>query len=178
MKRFFLGAALTAVSLAASAQMYVGGSLGLERNTTDNITNITVAPEIGYNYNAKWAFGTTIEFDHNYKDGLKYNVFAISPYARYNYFQYQKVKLFVDGGFGLGFGKAKYGDAQSKTATIFEIGLKPGVAFDVTDKFGLVAHFGFLGYRGANDAGKEIQPETFGFNFNTLDLSLGFYLNF
>ncbi|MCM1449890.1 MAG: porin family protein [Clostridiales bacterium] len=178
MKRLFLGAALMLASLAASAQLYVGGSIGLQRNISDNVTDIKVSPEIGYNYSDEWAFGTEIGYQHTYNDGLKVNIFAIAPYARYNYFRYEKVKLFVDGGFGLGFGKAKVDDHSSDTATLFEIGLKPGVAFDVTDKFGLVAHFGFLGYRGGNDAGKDIRPETIGFDFSTLDLSLGFYVNF
>lgn len=29
----------------------------------------------------------------------------------------------------------------------FEIGFKPGISFNLTDNFALVAHYGFLGYR-------------------------------
>ncbi len=49
----------------------------------------------------------------------------------------------VDGGFGISTGKHKGFDSE----TGFEIGFKPGLAFNLTENFSLVAHYGFLGYR-------------------------------
>ncbi len=46
MKKFLLAAGLMLATLAASAQLYVGGTVGLNRNTTENVTEFTVAPEI------------------------------------------------------------------------------------------------------------------------------------
>ena len=38
MKKFLLAAGLMLARIAASAQLYVGGTVGLNRNTTDNVT--------------------------------------------------------------------------------------------------------------------------------------------
>ena len=44
-----------------------------------------------------------------------------------------------------GISTQKYKGADSDTG--FEIGFKPGISFNLTDNFSLVAHYGFLGYR-------------------------------
>ena len=36
---------------------------------------------------------------------------------------------------------------STPTGAGFEIGFKPGISFNLTDNFSLVAHYGFLGYR-------------------------------
>lgn len=168
-------------SLTAGAQLYVGGSFGLNRNTTENTTVFNVEPEIGYNFNGQWAFGATIGYAYNYTDGLKTNVFEIQPYARWNYFSCvdDRLKLFVDGGFGLGFGKSKLKDSSSDTVVLFNIGFKPGVSFALNEHFSLVTHFGFLGYEGGNDAAKDANfPEKFGLDLTGLNLTFGFYYTF
>ena len=105
MKKFLAIAIMLAASISASAQLYLGGSIGLNRNTSENETNLTIAPEIGYELNSKWAIGGELAYNYKYDDGLSTNVFAIRPYARYTYYSCadNRVNLFVDGGFGLGF---------------------------------------------------------------------------
>lgn len=181
MKRSLFAAALLLASIAASAQLYVGGTVGLNRNTSDNVTEFMITPEIGYNYNSTWSFGAGFGYSYRYDSGIKSNVFEVSPYARYTYFRSSKnlVSLFVDGGVDLGIGKVSYKHADSKTAVIFGIGFKPGVSFNITDNFSLVAHFGFLGYYGGNHAAQDAgNPERFGFDFSTRSLDLGFYYTF
>ncbi len=181
MKKFLAIAIMLAASISASAQLYLGGSIGLNRNTSENETNLTIAPEIGYNLNSTWAIGGELAYNYKYDDGLSTNVFAIRPYARYTYYSCadNRVNLFVDGGFGLGFGKAKYAGESSDTVVLYSIGFKPGVSFKVNDKFTLLAHFGFLGYSGGNDTAKDAgYPETFGFDFSSMNLSLGMHYNF
>lgn len=177
-----MAAALMLAAATASAQLYLGGSIGLNREPSDNQTTFTIAPELGYNFNEQWAVGGTLDFTHLYTDGMSTNLFSIEPYARYSYFTYDRVRLFVDGGFGVGFGKSKEGDYKSDTYTVYNIGFRPGVAFDINEKAGLVAHFGFLGYQGGNDAAKEsgldVAQEKFGFDFSSMNLQLGFYINF
>lgn len=181
MKKILLLAALAISSIAASAQVYMGGSVGLNRNTTENQTQFTINPEVGYNISDQWAVGASISYQYRYDDGVKSNVFAFDPYARYTYFKAveNRVKLFVDGGVGLGLGKSKYEDHDSKTVAIYSIGFRPGVAFDITNRFSLVTHFGFLGFQGCNDAAETAgYDQKFGFDFSSLNLTFGFYYNF
>lgn len=49
------------VAIAASAQVYVGGQVGLWRNTDDNHSKFSIAPEVGYNLSDKWAVGIGIQ---------------------------------------------------------------------------------------------------------------------
>ena len=161
MKKFLLAAVAIFATLTASAQLYVGGSFGLNRNTTENTTVFNIEPEIGYNFNDTWSFGATIGYGYNYNDGLKTDVFEISPYARWNFFSCvdNRLKLFVDGGFGIGGGKSKFEDNSSDTVVLFNIG--------------------FFGYEGGNDAAKDAKfPEKFGIDLSSLNLTFGFYYTF
>ena len=186
MKKFLAFAAVAIMALSASAQnWYVGGSLGVGKVTVgtdddkESTTAIAILPEVGYNFNEKWAVGTSIGVTHTSNDGLKYTAFEIAPYARFTYFRASIVSLFVDGGVGFSTGKAKYGDVSSKSANTFEIGFKPGVALTVNENFGFVAHFGLLGYQRANNAAKDAgQPESWGLDLSGNNLSFGFYYNF
>lgn len=190
MKKILAFVAVAIMTLSASAQnWYVGGSLGVGKVTTGDgddkvsTTAVSVLPEVGYNLNENWAVGTTIGVTHTSTEGHKYTAFGIAPYARYTYFRADIVSLFVDGGFGFSTGKNKYKDddveISSKSTNTFEIGFKPGVALTVNEKFGFVAHVGFLGYRGANKAAKAAgEPEAWGLSLKGDDLSIGFYYNF
>ena len=63
--------ALVAVmSLTASAQVYVGGSVGLWRDYNANETSFNLIPEVGYNLSDKWAIGLQIGYRHEYKSGV------------------------------------------------------------------------------------------------------------
>lgn len=181
MKKFIAIAVLAIASISASAQVYVGGSFGLSRNTTANETDFTILPEIGYGINPTWAVGTTIGYNYNYDDGIKTNVFAFKPYARYTFFRAANnhLSLFIDGEVGIGAGKSKYEDFDSDTVTIWSIGFKPGVEFSVTDHFGFNAHLSFIGYQGANDAAKLVgYNNEFGIDLSGMNLTFGFYYTF
>lgn len=181
MKKLVLMAIAMVLSVAASAQAYVGGSFGITRNTTEDQTYFLIQPEVGYNLSDKWAVGGILDFTYNNHGEGHSTVFSIEPYARYTFFQAvdNRLRLFLDGGFGIGFGKSKIDGHSSDTVTAFEIGLKPGVSFALSERFSLVAHMGFLGYQGGNDAAKDAGiDETFGLNLSTMNLSFGFYYNF
>lgn len=54
MKKILLSFAVAFVSLAASAQVYVGGSVGIASSKTDGadaVTTYQFLPEVGYNIN-------------------------------------------------------------------------------------------------------------------------------
>ena len=179
MKKFFVLAVVAVIAVSAAAQnWYVGGAFGYAHETKEvdmDGANVkvksdifTIAPELGYNIDDNWAVGATLNYTWA-KDA--YNRFAISPYARYTYFRTDNnlLSLFVDGGVGLGYLKPDGGDSKCT----WEIGFKPGLAINLTEKFSLVAHIGFLGYKDLKEAGK-----TYGVNLDGNDITFGFYYNF
>lgn len=168
---------MAALSLSATASdWYAGGSFGFWRNSTENETKFNIVPEIGYNLNSKWAIGASFGFEHDYSEGLSLNLGCINPYARYTYYSNESVNLFCDGGVDLGFGKAQINGEKSDTAFTFGIGFRPGFAYNISEKFSLVAHVGYLGYKGGNDASGA--PDQGGLGFTLNEISFGFYYNF
>lgn len=63
MKKILMTLAVAFVAVAANAQVYVGGSLGVASSEIlggDDVTTYQVLPEIGYNINNNWAIGTVL----------------------------------------------------------------------------------------------------------------------
>lgn len=177
MKKIILMAVMAVMTLTAAAQnWYAGGNVGFWRNSSENTTEFNILPEVGYNLNSNWAIGATFGYAHSYEDGLSINLGVINPYARYTFFSNEKVNLFVDGGVDLGFGASKYDGESSDTAVTYGIGFKPGLSYNISEKFSLIAHLGFLGYEGGNDASHAADQG--GLKFHTDNLSIGFYYNF
>ena len=179
MKKLFLLVALIFATFTASAQFYYGGALGFSRNATDNVTTVTIAPEVGYSFNEKWSLGGVLDYEYNFNKGVKLNIFEISPYLRYTYARVadDKLKFFLDGGIGFGVQKVSKGDA----GFVYHIGFKPGVSYSFNEHWSVVAHLGNLGWEGATDKASQeyARKNKFTWNiFNWNDLTLGFYYSF
>jgi hypothetical protein len=170
MKKIVLFLFVAIATLSVKAQdLYMGGTVGLWRNDDANTTSFKLAPEIGYNLSEQWALGVELQFNHEYKEHISTNTFAIAPYARFSYYENKIVRLFVDGGFGFATTKVKDGgDAVNG----FEIGLKPGIAIKLNQHFSLVAKCGFLGYK------DDYMGNGFGFSASSEDLTFGFHYEF
>ncbi|MCM1519395.1 MAG: porin family protein [Lachnoclostridium sp.] len=181
MKKFLLLAVMAVMTLGVSAQAhrwYAGGQVtfGKTTDSTSGVktTQVTVLPEAGYNFTDVFSVGTTVGVSYRKSDGKEKTVFTIDPYARYKFYKYDRLTIFVDGGVDLGIGRA-----DGSTAVQFGIGFRPGLLFDLNDKFSLVAHIGFLGYQGGNNAAKRNgAPENWGLNFDTNNLMFGISYNF
>lgn len=194
MKKLFLSLIVAICSLAASAQVYVGGQVGLWRNTDANHTSFNLAPELGYKLSNQWELGLSIGFAHNYYDGTKVNGFEVDPYVRYTVAKAGPVSFFLDGGFGFATAKAKRGDWKSDSFNQWQIGIKPGVKVSLSKKVDFIASMGFLGYRDnddvkvtgigdLNDFVEDAIPSVygekgFGFDFKTSNLKFGLIYNF
>lgn len=187
MKKFIttLLLAVAALGTAHAEGWWVGGNVGFmhESSKAGTTNEFSLRPEVGYNFNEKWAVGGNIGYTYRNYAGqdINYNSFEIAPFARFTYYRTSNnlVQLFIDGGVNLGIGSTSYGDKDSDTACTYGIGIKPGVAFNITDHFTIAAHLGFLGYEGANDAAKDRgAKERGGINFDSRNLSLGFYYCF
>lgn len=181
MKKILLSMVVALVAMTASAQMYVGGELGFWRNWQNgaNNTTVSVLPEVGYGLTDNIALGVTLGYTYNYNAGTKVNAFKVAPYARYTFLKLDNVNLFLDGGFGFASYKAKVGGVSGDAQNAWEVGVKPGVAVNLTEKVSFVAHVGFLGYRTSDDAVSEAVFGKNGLGFN-LDnaLTFGLYWNF
>ena len=135
-------------------------------------TQIVVAPEIGYNISDKFAIAASLGYISIKTKYYYYTThqkgFIFSPYARYTFLKTGILSAFIDGG-------ATFGLSDYKG---FQGGISPGIAVALTNRFSLVANFGFLGY---ND-GKGVIGSENGKGFR-LDLSgyqsqFGFYYSF
>lgn len=175
MKKLFLTVVAAVLTVAASAQVYIGGEAGLWRDYDANHTSFTLQPEVGYHLSDKWAIGTTVGFAHAYLDGKKMNGAVVSPYARYSYAKFGPVRLFIDGGFGFCTYKQK-GDDESTNG--WQLGVSPGLAVNLTDKLSFIAHVGFLGCRDSDDGTNLFGENGFGFKLSGNDLRFGMVYNF
>ena len=194
---------LAAIAVAATmnAQVYLGGTFGLdfENKLADKDGNdatgvsFEIKPEIGYNLSEKSSVGIVLGFgvtnnsnkmvgDDSFgsllaggqkteKSAIR---FQIAPYYRYKFVQFDKVDLFFDA--QVGFIYTKYDEWNNST---FNIGVRPGVAFNASDKISFVAKLGDgLFFESSKD--KDVDAVShFGLNANTLAaLEIGMYYNF
>ena len=131
MKKIVLFLFVAIATLSVKAQdLYMGGTVGLWRNDDANTTSFKLAPEIGYNLSEQWALGVELQFNHEYKEHISTNTFAIAPYARFSYYENKIVRLFVDGGFGFATTKVKDGGDKR-----FRDRSEPGYRYQVEPAF-------------------------------------------
>lgn len=114
------------MGLGVSAQThkwYAGGQLTFGRTTESasgmKSTQVTVLPELGYNFNEIFGVGIKVGVQYRKAGGEEKTVFLINPYIRCNYYRYEKIRLFANGGVDLCIGRA-YGS----TAVQFGIGVR------------------------------------------------------
>lgn len=177
MKKVFLATIVAMMSFAASAQVWMGGSLGLDFTTPKGgktITSFSIAPEVGYTLNDKWDIAIALNESFVAYDDVFANSISVEPYARFTFAKAGIASFFVDGGFGIGATElGADGNILGKSTTEFYIGLRPGVKVALSEKVGLVAKLGFFGYEQVVD-----QYSSFGLNINNNALSFGMYWNF
>ncbi|MDE6000464.1 MAG: porin family protein [Bacteroidaceae bacterium] len=183
MKKILLAAFVAVVSLSANAQVWVGGELGFNTSkaSSDGITiekknTVTVAPEIGYKFADNWDFAMAFGFAHveiaDRNEGTtKTNGFSVNPYVRCTYFKSGKFSAFVDGGFSYGM---LHTSGMDESLNLWEIAIKPGLEYSLTNKVGLVAHIGSLGWQFGEQG--DVKMNNFGLNV-TNKISFGAYVN-
>lgn len=179
---------MAVAALSANAQVWVGGSLGLnfDNNGNDNTTSFEIAPEVGYNLDEKWdvaialGFGTTnnalVALDGAASEASIYgaklpessNYFKVAPYARYTFYKNGALSFFVDGGIGFKFYNHEGGNS-------FNVGVRPGLAFAASKKVSLVATTGYLGYQ--KDSEKRGDGSKFGLGVDN-KISFAAYYSF
>lgn len=164
------------VALSAKSQVYLGGNVSFWHNDDADATSFILSPEVGYNFNEKWAVGAVLGFAHEKiflnDESVKGTAFSFAPYARYSFYENKVIRLFIDG--GLGFSTSKVEDFDSVNG--FEVGFRPGISIKLSKHFNLLAKCGFLGYR--DDYNGSSNNNGYGFAFTSEDLSFGFHYEF
>lgn len=199
MKKLFFTLALALGALTVSAQeagsMWVGGSVGFSSSKVkglDSQVSYKILPEFGYILSDNLAVGINVGYGHS--EGLEAgddlvsalfsetampeaDKFIVAPFLRYTFLKGSVGALFVDGGVGYTHTKFKMGEAGDVKLDQFEVGFRPGVAFNVSERVALTGKFGFLGYEhGKVKEGGKI--DTFGFNFDLSNILIGASLKF
>ncbi len=177
MKKIILSAIVALSALAADAQVWGGGSIGFGVKDFDaadkSQVSYEIAPEIGYSLNEKWDVAIALRYQSVSNvggvDNSDVDIYTINPYARYTFATSGIASFFVEG--TLGFSSTK--SSGSDAVTGFNIGVRPGVKFTVSDKIDLVSKLGFLGYETKKDNYNE-----FGFSVDNTNISLGVYYKF
>ena len=175
MKKIYMTLVAAMFAVCASAQIYVGGNVGISSVDGDGIDSETyykLLPEVGYHFNDDWAAGVMFGWSKdaaNLTNAAATQTFEINPYARYPFLHSQVINLFCDGCFGY---KHYNGWADQ-----WSIGLKPGVEVKI-NKFSLIAHVGFVGWeqvKGIHGGGKVSE---WGLNLDGNNIMFGVYYNF
>lgn len=163
-------------AVCASAQVYVGGSVGItsvDNGGDDDETYYKFLPEIGYKFSDDWAAGVAFGWAKGSitagTKSLVAQTFEINPYARYTFLHGKVVNLFCDGAIGY--------KHYNGLADEYSIGLKPGIELKL-DKFSLVAHVGFIGWEQAKLKDYDLKTTSWGLDFDSNNISLGVYYNF
>ncbi|MDR2064281.1 MAG: hypothetical protein LBP85_01020 [Prevotellaceae bacterium] len=175
--KWFIGGELAFWSSKIEAYSLIPEFGAFYANT--KVTAFSIAPEIGYNISDRFAVAASLNFsyvkakaednDYYYVEEEKVSGFIINPYLRYTFLKKGIVSAFVDA-------SAAFGISDIKG---FEAGIKPGVALALTERFSVVAHFGFAGYNNGKSVGNYAAAgKGFGIDFSGYQSSLGFYYSF
>ena len=150
MKKIVLAAVFAVASMAANAQVWMGGEVGYQHTKVTNNGNtlskeniFTLAPEIGYTLNDKWDIAAGIGFGHTDDDNASTNSFILNPYARYKAVKAGNFTFFLDGGFAY---QLDHTHGVDDNTNSWEIAIKPGFSYAISPKVSLVAHVGKFGW--------------------------------
>ena len=175
------------VSVSMSAQFYVGGGVGFASFDDSNKSHsvFKFVPEVGYNLDEDMAVGIALTYtqgstadawlltDPNKDLNEDLKTFSIAPYLRYSFAKFGPVTVFADGCF-----EYTHIDNDGAKANGWGLGIKPGIAVNLNEKFSFVSHIGRLGYSQLKeDVSGAKAVSTFGLDLDNA-LTFGLYYNF
>lgn len=165
---------------AQSGKVWLGGSTGFHTSKVKDgvkLTNFNILPEAGYMLSDDWGIGMKIGYTHKEYEEMnskvKSNGFTVNPFVRYSFLRGNIGGLFVDGGGGYSYHKIK--STNTKVHDL-EIGFRPGVSINVSDRLALTGKFGFIGYQYEKFGNRK--TNSFGFDFDLSQIQLGLNLVF
>ena len=169
MKKAFLVIAFALLGIfTAQAQIWLGGSVNANLNKEDK--TFSVAPDVGYCIpNTPFSIACAVEYAGSLIEGEAYtHSLTVSPYFRYDICELsERFSLFMD----------LASDIDALEFNSFDIGLAPGISFNLTEHWSSEFSFAFLGYEWRREAG-ESPEHHFALDFEAVAPSFGIYYNF
>ena len=197
MKKIILSAAMMIAAVSfASAQWFVGGSIGYSLDTEDQgnakvkTSNYLLTPQFGYEFNDNWMVGLQFGYEglnEKYvpEEGDKQTTafrdyFVVNPFARYTAWYVGDFSLAFQGNVEFGFGNDKAFDYGLNIVPVLQYDLTPNVMLESSLNF---AAIGFAAQqRGEGD--NKTTDSYFGLTAtgegvdDLTDISLGFIVKF
>ncbi|MDE7385978.1 MAG: hypothetical protein K2N28_02445 [Muribaculaceae bacterium] len=147
-KALFIVVLLTAW-VGAQAQVFVGGTVGIDFNTVGSdgegsVTTYTaqVAPEVGYRFNKTWTLGLQTVFGGVAVKGETISQVVIAPYVRATFARAGIVDFFGEA--SVGYGHQNYDGYDGVSGAV--IALRPGMAINFSRRFAVIARTNLLQY--------------------------------
>lgn len=124
--------------LSVQAQVWIGGSV--DARFGKETKSFSIAPDVGYSFpNTPLAIACAFEYGVTCQTGEAYNhSLIVSPYFHYNIYDIgERFSFYVD----------LVSDIDVMGGSSFDVGLNPGIAFDLTEHWSAEFSIGFLGYQ-------------------------------
>ncbi len=144
-------------------------------------TTYGIAPEVGYFFADNMAVGLGIFYAGQSNDsGIegddteKFNMFGFNPYFRYYFLGNGNFKMY--GQLNVLYASGKE-DGADDSLTNFGVNIKPGISYNLSDRFAINATFGELGYA-SQKFGDGDATNTFGLDLDMSSLMFGFTVSF
>jgi hypothetical protein len=153
--------------IATNAQLFVGGGFGFDvesgsdeygsdKEDRPSEVSFSFHPQVGFmlsddfGVGAYLSFGLTRENDNGEPETIdKSSSFAFAPFARYYAFRFNKFSFYGEAQAIVGFGtsKTEYDGVETDGPKSTEIGFYvfPGMAYDISNKFQLMARINAFG---------------------------------
>lgn len=201
MKKVFLSVAValgvfTTAAAQEAGQFWTGGTVGIWSSKVkggDSQLSFKVMPEFGYNFTDNLAVGIALGGAHTHGESTKFdnnilqaaegstNEYTVSPFLRYSFIKGDLGSIFFDGGVGYTWAKGCSGGLK---ANQLEVGIRPGLALNVSNNVSLISKFGFLGYQNTKtdvvtEAGKgSVKTNSFGLDLDMRNIQFGAIVKF
>ena len=170
MKKLFIACVvLMAAVLTSNAQLFVGGSVGLDfgggttkrgNTSSDKPTHLAIefSPKVGFYLSDDFAIGLEVGFFNALEktkgtggsSDIKDNTFGwgFSPFARYNVIGGEKLSLLLEGAVAIQGYKSKYTSGSTTSngnpVTAFSVGILPVLSYSLSDRLDIEASCDFL----------------------------------
>lgn len=167
-KAVFILIIVLAGVFSAQAQVWVGGSVSARLSKDSQ--SFSIAPDVGYDFsNVPFSIGCSVEYGGTFQSNEAYSQYLIlGPFFRYSVCDLnERFSLFVD----------LYSDFDVLEFGIFDVGLSPGISFDLSEHWSAEFSFGLLEYDW-EQIPDEKPSQTFGFSFEAVAPSFGLYYSF
>lgn len=172
----------------------------------DSGSSYKIIPDFGYQVNDDISVGLQIGYSHglasfgsitasDFKsalstaigaysdinmDDMKLNGFTISPYVRMNVMKTGGLAVFLEGYFG--YNNITMDDTPSvggkSTLNAFDIGIRPGLTYNLAGNFNLICKLGNVGYMSAKEKEVDTSISRFGVSFDSYNLLFGVQYHF